>query len=71
MADRDPGIARPEPLDGLADDDDLLDGCVLDFTVDPSPDDELDLICLFPQGTDTPKLERTATEWLELFPNAS
>ena len=33
-------------------DDEFLDGCDLDFTVDPTPDDEADLFVLFAEALD-------------------
>jgi hypothetical protein len=51
-------------------DDDLLDGCDLDFTVDPTPDDEADLFVLFAEALDpnNPKtVEEAKAEWDEVF----
>lgn len=44
------------------DDIDLLDGCDVDFSEDPTPDDELALRALFPDGN-----PMKAAEWRELF----
>lgn len=44
-------------------DDDELDGCELDFTVDPDDDETAELRPLFPQGLETPDLEAKAQEW--------
>lgn len=43
-------------------DEDLLDGCELDFTVDPDDDETAALRPLFPDGD--PSAEK---EWRELF----
>jgi len=53
-----------------ANDDDLLDGCDLDFTEDPTPDDESDLFVLFAEALDpaTPKtLQEAEVEWKGVF----
>lgn len=47
-------------------DDDFLDGCDIDFTVDPDDDETAELRTLFPQGAETPGLETLAAEWREL-----
>lgn len=47
-------------------DDNLLDGCDEDFTVDPTPDDESDLFVLFAEALDpnNPKtVEDVEAEW--------
>lgn len=36
------------------------DGCGIDFTENPDPDETAELRDLFPQGLDTPDLERQA-----------
>lgn len=54
------------PPDQHDHDDDHLDGCDLDFTIDPDNDETADLRLLFPQGPDTPNLEQRAAEWREL-----
>lgn len=43
-----------------------LDGCDVDMTVDPTPDDELDLLVLF-AGVDSADVERHAAELRELL----
>jgi hypothetical protein len=48
----------------LFEDDDFLDGCELDFTIDPDDDETSELRALFPDGD--PSLE---SEWRELFKN--
>lgn len=48
------------------DEDDHLDGCDLDFTIDPDDDETSELRDLFPQGLETPDLEQRASEWREL-----
>lgn len=51
-------------------DDDFLDGCDLDFTVDPTPDDEADLFVLFAEALDpaNPKtVDEAKAEWDELL----
>lgn len=54
-------------------DPDLIDSCDADFTVDPTPDDELDFVVLFADvdPSDVDALERRAAEWAELFPRSS
>lgn len=50
--------------------DNILDGCELDFTVDPTPDDEVDLLTLFAEALNpnNPKtVEEAEAEWRELF----
>lgn len=51
-------------------DDDLLDGCELDFTEDALPEDEQDLFVLFAEALD-PNTSKTVKEaeadWQELF----
>ncbi len=46
--------------------DDLLDGCDLDFTEDPDDDETAELRDLFPSGLDTPDLESLAATYREL-----
>ena len=49
---------------------DEVDGCDLDFAVDPTPNDEVDLVTLFAEGLDpnNPKtIEEVRAEWEELF----
>lgn len=41
-------------------DDDALDGCELDFTLDPSSDEEIELLALFPDGVAD---DAKAAEW--------
>lgn len=53
----------PEDLE----EDDLLDGCDLDFTVDPDDDETAALRPLFPDGTDA---HGTAAEWRQLAEEA-
>lgn len=48
-------------------DDDMLDGCELDFTEDAVDDETAALLPLFPQGVDTPNLEAKADEWRGVF----
>lgn len=48
-------------------DDDALDGCELDFTVDPDDDETAELRALFPQGTETPDIEARAAQWREVL----
>lgn len=51
-------------------DDDLQDGCDLDFTEDPTPDEESDLFVLFAEAVDetNPKTaEVVAAEWKAVF----
>lgn len=48
-------------------DDDLLDGCALDFSEDPDDDETAELRPLFPQGLDTPNLDQKAQEWQQLL----
>lgn len=51
-------------------DDDLLDGCDLDFTEDPLPVDEEDLFVLFAEALDpaTDKtVEQARAEWEQLL----
>jgi hypothetical protein len=51
-------------------DDDLLDGCELDFTEDPTDDMTVELMPLFADALDpdTPKtVEEAKGEWEELF----
>jgi len=40
------------PAGELADEDDELDATGIDYTADPVPDDELDLVILSPEGDD-------------------
>lgn len=51
-------------------DDDLLDGCELDFTEDALPEDEAELFVLFAEALD-PNTSKTVDEaradWEELF----
>lgn len=56
----------PPPDHEHGEDDDHLDGCDLDFTIDPDDDETADLRVLFPQGPDTPDLEAQAEAWREL-----
>ena len=52
------------------DPDDLIDGCDIDFTVDPTPDDEVELFPLFAEALDpsTPKtVEEAEADWKALF----
>lgn len=52
-------------------DDDLLDGCDLDFTEAPTGDDDLDAVVLFADVADDPAaIERRRAEWQELFTGA-
>lgn len=48
----------------LPDELEFVDGCELDFAEDPAPDDEIELLPLFPQGQDGGGLEAA---WRELF----
>lgn len=47
------------------DEDDELDGCSVDFNLDPDDDETAELRPLFPDGDPS-----TANEWKELFNNA-
>ncbi len=54
----------------MIDDDDLLDGCDVDFTEEELPEEESDLFVLFADALDpnTPStIEQRETEWKELF----
>lgn len=47
-------------------DDEHLDGCDADFTIDPTPDDESDLFVLFAEALDPNSLKSVAdvkAEW--------
>ena len=50
-------------------DDDYLDGCELDFTVDPTPDADLPWVVLFAgvDLTDRAAVEARARAWRALF----
>lgn len=51
-------------------DDDTLDGCDLDFTIDPTPDDEADLFVLFAEALDpasTKSIAEAKAEWDEVL----
>ncbi len=53
-------------------DDDLLDGCDLDFTGTPTSDDDLDSVVLFADVSDDPAaIDARRAEWQELFTDAS
>lgn len=61
------GVSR---VDENRDDDDFLDGCELDFTEQPTPDDEAALFALFAEALDatTPKtLGEAEADWKGLF----
>ena len=45
--------------------DDFVDACDVDFNEDPTSDDDLDYIVLFPNGKD----EKLEAEYKELFEN--
>lgn len=51
-------------------DDARLDGCDLDFTADPTSDDDLDFVVVFAEALD-PNSDKTVAEaeaeWRELF----
>lgn len=47
-------------------DDDELDGCELDFSENPTPDDEVDYVVLF-AGVPEDEIEKVAAEYKELF----
>ncbi len=52
-------------------DDDLLDGCDLDFTDAPTSDDDLDGVVLFADVSDDPAaIEERRAEWQELLADA-
>lgn len=51
----------------IRDDNDLLDGCDLDFTADACTPEEESLLPLFPDGVAD---EAKAAEWRELFGGA-
>lgn len=51
------------PIDQLADDDDELDASGVDFAAEPTSDDELELMALFPDGVPD---EARAEEWRAL-----
>lgn len=51
----------------MPDEDDMLDGCELDFTDDPDDDETAQLRPLFPEGLDTPNLDQKAQEWQEVL----
>jgi hypothetical protein len=54
----------------MDEDDDLLDGCDVDFETEALPDDEQDLFVLFAEALDpeNPKtVEQAEAEWKELF----
>lgn len=48
-------------------DPDDLDGCEIDFSIDPDDDETAELRALFPKGGDTPDLEGKASEWREVL----
>lgn len=51
-------------------DDDLIDGCDIDFTEDPLPDEEVDLFVLFAEALDpntSSTVEERKAEWEALF----
>lgn len=50
----------------MADRDDL-DGCDIDFAVDPDDDETAELRALFPQGADTPDIDAKAADWRQVF----
>jgi hypothetical protein len=55
-------------------DDDFLDGCSLDFTEEPTPDDEVELTALFAEAINpnNPKtVEEQRDEWEALFGHQS
>lgn len=54
----------------MSDDDNLLDGCDADFTVDPTPDAEADLFVLFAEALDpaNPKtVEQAKADWEQVL----
>lgn len=50
-------------------DDDFLEGCDIDFSEDPTSDDDLDAVVLFADvdPSDTAAIEARKAEWQELF----
>lgn len=52
-------------------DDDLLDGCDLDFTEAPTNDEDLDAVVLFADVSDDQAvIDARRAEWQELFADA-
>ncbi len=55
-------MSDPLATDGAVDPGDLLDGCELDFTLDPDDDETVLMRALFPEGDPA-----RADEWRRLF----